>query len=72
MVPVPNVPRPRSGNDTPLHIHLPGDWLDEAQKLATEMSEPGLEYTRADVIRRALKRGLDELRHDLATAKRRR
>lgn len=58
---VPNVPRPRSGNDTKLNLLLPGEWLDDAQALAAKLSRPGVTMTRADVLRDAIRRGLDAI-----------
>lgn len=55
------MPRPRSDKDSQVTIVLPGSWLDEAQQIAEAKSEPGLAITRADVLRLALRRGLDEL-----------
>lgn len=58
------MPRPKSENDTPLHLLLPGDWLDDAQELATLLSRPGAPLTRADALRLAIRRGIDELRSE--------
>lgn len=55
------MPRPKSDKDSQVTINLPGAWLDEAQAIAEARSEPGLEVTRADVLRMALRRGLDAL-----------
>jgi len=55
------MPRPRSDKDSQVTIVLPGAWLDEATQLAEARSEPGLAVTRADILRVALRRGLDEL-----------
>ena len=66
----PNMPRPRSENDTHLHLQLPGAWLDEAQELAGPLSEPGVTLTRADVLRKAIRRGLDEFRRETKARRR--
>jgi hypothetical protein len=42
-------------------IVLPGAWLDEASQIAQAPSEPGITVTRADMLRVALRRGLDVL-----------
>lgn len=55
------MPRPKSDKDSQVTIVLPGAWLDEAQRIAEAKSEPGLAVTRADVLRMALRRGLDVL-----------
>ncbi len=65
-----SMPRPKSDNDTALHLLLPGDWLEEAQKLAAALSRPGVPLTRADAIRLCIRRGLDELMSE--TTKKRR
>jgi hypothetical protein len=54
--------RPKSDNDTALHLLLPGPWLEEADALARELSEPGAARTRADALRMAIRRGMDVLR----------
>jgi hypothetical protein len=56
------VARPKSENDTALNLLLPGDWLDDAQELARELSRPGAPLTRADALRLAIRRGIDVLR----------
>ncbi|HEY6461014.1 MAG TPA: hypothetical protein VIY73_12710 [Polyangiaceae bacterium] len=55
------VPRPKSEKDSQVTIVLSGEWLDEAQRLAEARSEPGLAVTRADILRIAIRRGLDAL-----------
>jgi hypothetical protein len=47
----------------------PGSWLDEAQAIAEARSEPGLAVTRADVLRMAMRRGLDALAEQAAALK---
>jgi hypothetical protein len=53
------MPRPKSDKDSQVTIVLPGAWLDEATQIAERRSEPGLTLTRSDVLRMALRRGLD-------------
>lgn len=60
----PTMPRPKSDKDSQVTITLPGAWLDDAQRIAETRSEPGLVITRADVLRIALRRGLDSLAHE--------
>lgn len=55
------MPRAKSDKDSQVTVNLPGSWLEEAQGLAETRSEPGLAVTRADVLRMAIRRGLDEL-----------
>jgi hypothetical protein len=58
---MPAVPRPKSGNDDQVSINLPTLWKDDAERLAQAMSRPGMVITRADVLRTALRMGLDAL-----------
>ena len=56
------MPRPKSQNDSVTSLTLPGAWLDEAEKMAERLRQPGMSgLTRADVLRMALRRGLDVL-----------
>jgi hypothetical protein len=55
------MPRPRGENDSQVTILLPGRWLDEAQRLADERSQPGMAVTRLDVLRVALRTGLEAM-----------
>ncbi|MGO9832840.1 MAG: hypothetical protein ACLP1X_01355 [Polyangiaceae bacterium] len=67
------MPRPKSANDTTTSLNCPGDWLDLAQEIATQMSkETGVGVMRADVLRLALKRGLDVLKAEHPSEGRRR
>lgn len=59
------MPRPKSEKDSQVTIVLSGEWLDEAEALAKAKSEPGLSVTRADVLRMAIRRGLDALSAEL-------
>lgn len=54
------VPRPKR-NVTQVSVHVPEEWEDEIEKLANAMSVPGIAVTKADVMRRALRLGLDAL-----------
>ncbi|MGH7439211.1 MAG: hypothetical protein ACRENE_26295 [Polyangiaceae bacterium] len=51
----------KSDNDSQITLNLPGDWVDDAEAVATAMSRPGLAVTRADALRIALRKGLDDL-----------
>jgi len=67
------VPRPKSDLDSQVTIVLPGDWLEQAEALARTRSRPGMSVTRSDVLRMALRTGLDALAaEDKAEGKRRR
>jgi hypothetical protein len=67
------MPRPKDAQkDAQVTIALSGEWLEEAERIASAKSEPGLAITRADVLRMAIRRGLDVLASELsADAKRR-
>jgi hypothetical protein len=65
------LPRPKSEKDSQVTIVLSGEWLDEAQRIAEAKSEPGLAVTRADVLRLAIRRGLDALQAELKQRSRR-
>lgn len=60
-----SMPKQKDPNkDGQITIALSSAWLEEADKLAQAKSEPGLSITRADVIRMAIRRGLDVLAAD--------
>lgn len=65
------VPRPKSDNDTAVSLLLPTPWLEELTKLVSDMSQPGAALTRADVMRVALRRGIDVLRAEIRASKKR-
>lgn len=56
-----HVPRPKSDLDSQVTIVLPGDWLEDAETIARARSRPGMNVTRSDVLRMALRTGLDAL-----------
>lgn len=58
------MPRAKSDKDGQVTIALPAAWLEEAETLAEGRSEPGLTLTRADILRMAIRRGLDSLAAD--------
>jgi hypothetical protein len=56
------MPRPKSEKDRTVTIALPGSWLEEAEGVAKDWSardDRGVLFTRADVLRAAMRRGLD-------------
>jgi hypothetical protein len=66
----PTMPRAKSDKDSQVTIVLSGEWLEEAEQIAQDRSEPGaMSVTRADVLRMAIRRGLDALQAE--TPKRR-
>jgi hypothetical protein len=66
------VPRPKSQNDSQITLNLPGDWVDDAEALAAALSRPGLAVTRADALRMAVRKGLDELMREHGKAPKKR
>ncbi len=67
------MPRAKSEKDASVTIALPGSWLEEAEEiLKARPSEPGLMLTRADILRMAIRRGLDSLAADQAKPSRKR
>ena len=42
-------------------VKLPESFLERADKLAEEMSEPAMRFTRTDVLRMAMYRGVTDL-----------
>ncbi len=67
-----HVPRPKSDLDSQVTIVLPGEWLEQAEGLARGRSRPGLNVTRSDVLRMALRKGLDALAAEDKSERRRR
>jgi hypothetical protein len=56
------VPRPKSANDTVTSLNCPGEWLERVQQLAdTTSRRVGATIARADMLRKALLRGIEEL-----------
>jgi hypothetical protein len=56
-----NVPRPKSANTLQVSLNVPEAWEAEIERLAEAMSEPGITITKSDVMRRAMRLGLDAL-----------
>lgn len=54
------MPRPKT-NTLQVSVHVPEDWEGEIEELAEAMSQPGITVTKADVMRAALRVGLDAL-----------
>jgi hypothetical protein len=50
---------------------VPESWGDEIELLAEAMSKPGFAATKADVMRRALRVGLDQLASEHTKPKKR-
>ena len=66
------VPRSKGPNDTPLSVNIPGGWVEEVERLVETMARPGMDVTRSDVVRMALRRGLDALKAEHPEGKKRR
>lgn len=56
-----NVTRPKGPNDTQVSVNIPGDWVDELDRLAEVLTRDGLQVTRSDALRLAIRKGLDVL-----------
>lgn len=63
---VQDVARPSKGNSAQVALRLPPDWLERADKVATALSRPGFEASRADALRAAIAKGLEALEVELA------
>jgi hypothetical protein len=47
---------------TQLSVRVPNPWLKDIEALVTKRSQGGLVLNRVDVLRMALRRGLDEMK----------
>jgi predicted DNA-binding protein len=56
-------------NSTQMSIRLANETLDQLDELARAMSRPGIELSRADAIRGALARGIQELQAEFKLAR---
>ncbi len=56
--------RPASANSVQISIRVPAHWLERAVAFATQMSRPGLEMCRIDILRIALAYGLDAVEQE--------
>jgi hypothetical protein len=65
-----DVPRAKA-NTLQVSVHVPESWGDEIELLAEAMSKPGFAATKADVMRRALRVGLDQLASEHTKPKKR-
>jgi len=65
------VPRPKGPNDAQITFNLPGAWVDDLDRLAQSLSRPGIVVTRTDVLRLAVRTGIDALAHEQGKAKKR-
>jgi len=63
------MPRPPSQNAVQISIRVPPEWLQRADAIAAKMARPGLEMTRADVLRMALVQGLDSVEREVKKPK---
>jgi hypothetical protein len=64
------MPGKRADDVTQLTIRFPKDWLARIDGLARKMAPHGLEFTRTDVMRVVVARGLDELEREQGVARR--
>jgi hypothetical protein len=68
--PIGDMPGKRADDVTQLTIRFPKEWLERIDALARKMAPHGLEFTRTDVMRVVVARGLDEVEREQALAKR--
>lgn len=64
------MPRPARDYEQ-ISIRVPKAWLKEADDLAPLISQPGIEATRADVLRHAIARGFEIIRAERRPPKKR-
>jgi predicted DNA-binding protein len=56
------VPREKSSEEQQqISVMLPVDWVERLDAVAENLSEPGVSLKRADVLRMAIRRGLEAL-----------
>ncbi len=55
------MPRAKGTGSTQVSVLVPDEWLDRIDAIAKQLSEPGEPATRATVLRRVIRRGLDAL-----------
>lgn len=60
------MPKEATGGTTQITVRLNNDWLPRLDVAAARLSRPGLELTRADLIRIAVGRGLEQIERDLS------
>jgi hypothetical protein len=57
---------PREPADTiQVSVRIEKAWVEQLDELARIMSRPGIELARADVLRAAIARGIEELRAEV-------
>ena len=65
-----DVPGKRSPDVAQLTVRFPKEWLPRLDALAAKMAPAGLEFSRSDVLRVVIARGLDEVEREQGIAKR--
>lgn len=60
------MPRPKSENEYQVAFKIPSAWVDSADELARGRSQGGFTTTRTEVLRAALKTGLERLELEAA------
>lgn len=60
---------PRDPDETQqqISVRLPVTWLESLDRLAAAMSRPGIDLTRANALRAAIARGIEELERELGS-----
>lgn len=57
----------RKKDPVQIAIRVPPEWLEDAARLANQLSRPGLEVTRTEAFRAAMARGLESLLAETAS-----
>ncbi len=56
---------PSDDTQQQISVRLPVAWLEALDRLAAAMSRPGIDLTRANALRAAVARGIEELSKEL-------
>jgi len=66
------MPRAKNAGSTQVTVLLPDEWVARIDSMAKQLSEPGEPSTRATVLRKVIRRGLEVVEAEHPEAKRRR
>jgi hypothetical protein len=55
------MPRAKGAGSTQVSVLLPDDWIERIDAMVKQLSEPGEPATRATVLRRIVRKGLEAL-----------
>jgi predicted DNA-binding protein len=56
-----SMPRAKNAGSTQVTVLLPDEWVERVDTMAQRLSEPGEPATRATVLRKIIRRGLEAL-----------